>query len=635
MRASALLMFSLSYAVGNVPHVRLLVLRAALILIASVSILNAQQSDTYRIPTSDGIYLDATVVTPSGIAPAGGFPGVVLVHGYGGSKDDPFMSAIANTLASREYASLAYSVRGQGNSGGLSTTSGPREMADLREVISFFQTVPMINPEKLGVAGGSQGGIHAWYAAMTNIPGVKVVATLVAPPSFAMDLMPNNCIKQQLHFELNLGAVRFAPDRDRIKEFVIADRWDSVLAYSLERDFRPLLDSVRTPVFQSLAWADVLFPANEGIRTVQRLTNRGIPIWSSFGTNGHGEDLNLVEYLSLFDKIFLWFDRWLKDKPLDQFDRPLIVYADDRPDWPHRETIGWPPKPAGSLRLCMSNGALRTVPPNTTEEHPFDLSYDSTYTPRQGWTDGYMGTRFMQAFRGGSARFLSSPFAETLDVAGIPFAHLALRSDAAQFQAHVRLFDVAESDTGFVWRLMTRGPDGIRSSTPGTTIDQEFECQALAHRIVPGNRIGVEVTSLDMYDDTRAHIIPYFSSSASALMISPSDPSYVDIPLIGGATFVAVRQTAFAPPAGFLLHQNYPNPFNPSTVIRFSLAAPAHVCLEVFTVLGQRVASLIDGPLEPGEHQVQFQARGLSSGMYVYRLSVGNRSTERTMLLMR
>jgi hypothetical protein len=374
---------------------------------------------------------------------------------------------------------------------------------------------------------------------------------------------------------------------------------------------------------------------NEGIRTVQRLTSRGVPIWSSFGTNGHGEDLNLGEYLWLFDEIFLWFDHWLKDMPLDQSDSPRIVYADDRADWPHRETMGWPPEPAGSLRLALSNGALRTTPPNTLEEPPFVLSYDTTYTPGQGWDEGYRGTRFNQAFRGSGARFLSSPLADTLDVAGIPFAHLALRSDAPRFQAHMRLYDVAQSDTGFVWRLMTRGTNGVRSYTPGTTIDREFECQALAHRIVPGNRIGAEITSLDMYDNDRAHIIPYFSSSASALMISPSDPSYVDIPLIGGATFVDVRTTAFSPPAGFLLHQNFPNPFNPATTIRFSLAASGPVLLEVFSVLGQRVATLIDGPLERGEHQVQFHGRGLSSGMYVCRLSVGRISSERTMLLVR
>ncbi len=56
------------------------------ILIASPATLHAQQSDTYLIPTSDGIFLDATVVTPDTVPPAGGFPGVVLVHGYGGTR---------------------------------------------------------------------------------------------------------------------------------------------------------------------------------------------------------------------------------------------------------------------------------------------------------------------------------------------------------------------------------------------------------------------------------------------------------------------------------------------------------------------------------------------------------------------
>jgi len=145
MRVSAVSSFPPGYPTGNVPHVRPIVLRAALLLIACASTLQAQQSDTYLIPTSDGIFLDATVVTPSGSPPVGDFPGIVLVHGYGGNKDD--LAFVATILESRGYASLTYSVRGQGSSGGVSTTSGPREMADLREVISFFRTLPKINPE--------------------------------------------------------------------------------------------------------------------------------------------------------------------------------------------------------------------------------------------------------------------------------------------------------------------------------------------------------------------------------------------------------------------------------------------------------------------------------------------------------
>ena len=70
-----------------------------------------------------------------------------------------------------------------------------------------------------------------------------------------------------------------------------------------------------------------------------------------------------------------------------------------------------------------------------------------------------------------------------------------------------------------------------------------------------------------------------------------------------------------------VLHQNYPNPFNPTTTIRFSLSRREHVTLKVFDVLGREVTILVDGELNPGEHSVVFNATGLPSGEYFYRLS--------------
>ncbi len=87
----------------------------------------------------------------------------------------------------------------------------------------------------------------------------------------------------------------------------------------------------------------------------------------------------------------------------------------------------------------------------------------------------------------------------------------------------------------------------------------------------------------------------------------------------------------------FQLHQNYPNPFNPSTAMRFELSMTEHVTLEVFNLLGQRVAVLVDGQqLAAGTHQVTFDASHLSSGVYLYRLSTANgHSIVRTMSLIK
>lgn len=86
---------------------------------------------------------------------------------------------------------------------------------------------------------------------------------------------------------------------------------------------------------------------------------------------------------------------------------------------------------------------------------------------------------------------------------------------------------------------------------------------------------------------------------------------------------------------GFALQQNYPNPFNPSTSIGFSLAESGHVRLSVYTILGQEVARIVDEVRPAGRHEVYFDAGGLASGVYIYRLSTQQETQTRRMLLAR
>ncbi len=91
-------------------------------------------------------------------------------------------------------------------------------------------------------------------------------------------------------------------------------------------------------------------------------------------------------------------------------------------------------------------------------------------------------------------------------------------------------------------------------------------------------------------------------------------------------------------PTSFALGQNYPNPFNPSTIIPYQLPASDHVRLDVFNVLGQRLATLVDAERSAGAHTEQWDGtdaagRAVGAGVYIYRLSSGGMTESRRMVL--
>ena len=88
-------------------------------------------------------------------------------------------------------------------------------------------------------------------------------------------------------------------------------------------------------------------------------------------------------------------------------------------------------------------------------------------------------------------------------------------------------------------------------------------------------------------------------------------------------------------PKEISLAQNYPNPFNPVTTIRYELPHQSHVSLNVFNYLGQEVATLVDEQESAGYKSVKFDASGLPSGVYLYRLEAGDFSVAKRMTLVK
>jgi hypothetical protein len=88
-------------------------------------------------------------------------------------------------------------------------------------------------------------------------------------------------------------------------------------------------------------------------------------------------------------------------------------------------------------------------------------------------------------------------------------------------------------------------------------------------------------------------------------------------------------------PTGFALAQCYPNPFNPSTTLKYALPVRSQITLRVFNTLGQEIATLVNEIQEAGYHSAEWNAGGVASGVYFYRLQAGDFVQTRKMVVLR
>jgi uncharacterized protein (DUF362 family) len=107
-----------------------------------------------------------------------------------------------------------------------------------------------------------------------------------------------------------------------------------------------------------------------------------------------------------------------------------------------------------------------------------------------------------------------------------------------------------------------------------------------------------------------------------------------EIELVGdGAGIVSVRPDyKFIVPDEFMLFQNFPNPFNPSTTIKFYLPKSEFVTINLYNISGQKIETLVKGRIPAGQHELQWTADGLASGVYIYKMQAGGFSESRKMI---
>lgn len=240
-----------------------------------------------------------------------------------------------------------------------------------------------------------------------------------------------------------------------------------------------------------------------------------------------------------------------------------------------------------------------------------------------GTVEEIRGIRFD---RSGDLTGLSNPTVSRTTGSGTPFAYKELTTDAVDdesvAEAHegmlVRFNNVVitNPDEGFgEWSFATRNGDGTNQA-PALADDAS---DALSSSFATSMWAGGEAVDF---------IQGIWGNSFGNAKLFPEDSTDV-----GVVTNVATEDADV--PSRFVLDQNYPNPFNPQTTIRYEVGAVGQVTLEVFDVLGRRVATLVDGQQTPGAYTVTFDAANLPSGLYLYRLEAGSKVHTKKMMLLK
>jgi len=155
--------------------------------------------------------------------------------------------------------------------------------------------------------------------------------------------------------------------------------------------------------------------------------------------------------------------------------------------------------------------------------------------------------------------------------------------------------------------IMTGSGDGHFSQTD--TIDYK-----------PGAYQVKNVKSIDMNNDGRLDLVIARDQQISVYY--------------NKATFNSLSDVTMTP-ASFQLDQNYPNPFNPITMINYQLTMTNYIELNIYNVLGQKVATLVSKRQGPGQYQIAWDASGFSSGIYFYRLKTENGTKIKKMQLIK
>ncbi|MCC7158718.1 MAG: T9SS type A sorting domain-containing protein [Ignavibacteria bacterium] len=608
----------------------------------------------FTITMRDGVIIDCLNFIPVDPAPAGGWPTVIMVHGYGDHKET--LAEFCRLQAEYGYYTMTYSVRGQGLSGGLSNLISTLEADDLIEIVNWVKadSVHGSAPSKILIMGGSQGGAVPMIAATRGMQ-VAAIINSVAPPNFASSWMENGCAKMTL-----LWTIEYTPDTarynstvDRMSNWIYADTkpyWDS-LAYWMprDRDYVTGLPNITVPVLIEAAWQDKFFNADGWILNIDKVTS---PMSSYLGAvRGHGSDVSLTEDVWHMNWFNNWFFQWLWGMNTTILDEAKYQYASTKFPVVDNQYFTFAHDSSKTLLRTIStpmklylnkNGVLKTTVQSGSNNVVLRNRITNGYTLQQAVNDEFTGSNFNSKFKKDSVNFLSSALTSNLEWTGTPIVRLDYKSAAQTFcQFNYQIYEVLPDGTR---RFINRANFTDRNYSKGSRRQVTFRGQSHSHVFAAGSKILVIITNLDkahtdaVFFGTNPFVLPTMKNGDHTVYLSSN--SYVELPIVNNTDVSLLfneegKDNEIGVAERFNLSQNFPNPFNPSTMIQYTIADAQQVELRVYDMLGREVQTLVNNVQSAGSYNVMFNAGNLASGVYFYKLVAGNFTDIKRMMLIK
>lgn len=294
-----------------------------------------------------------------------------------------------------------------------------------------------------------------------------------------------------------------------------------------------------------------------------------------------------------------YFNTWL---PNDLTTAPHVVTIAYHVWWPSGSDPMYLANPGVAqtrLAYCTNNNGVEWYVPHMYIDGLMNAGYDYTQWPASLSSRLSVSSPISVTLSGGRNN-------QTLNLTAAIYAESAVSPQNWRIRWIVVESDIQSPQyTGSTWVPFTH-------HWVQRTMHPNTDGQAIS--IAQGQTINMQQTiTLDQaYAIAHCKVIVFVQDDISKEVINTDVINVSDLPL------AVPTQTSL--PVAFTLAQNYPNPFNPTTTITFALPTESRVSLSIFNILGEKVVTILDETHSAGTHTIGFDASGLASGVYLYRM---------------